>query len=109
MRRPPGGDGRRIASLFRQARGLSDDKRACDLGAILAADEIHKVVSECADPGYTACLVCPPDRDACPSGILLGSWPDSRQRAVLNRASSWVTTTSPLIGRSRPAGVVTTT
>ena len=71
MTRRSDGDGRRIARLFRQARGLSDDQRACDLGAILADDEIQIVVSDCANPGYTACLVSPPDRDACPSGILL--------------------------------------
>ena len=71
MTRRSGGDGTRIARLFRQARELSDDQRACDLRAILADDEIQVVVSDYADPGYTACLVCPPDRDTCPSGILL--------------------------------------
>jgi len=71
VRRRSGGDGRRTARLFRRARELSDEQRACDVAAILAADEIQVVVSDSADPGYTACLVCPPDRDACPSGILL--------------------------------------
>lgn len=62
-------NGLRIARLFRRARGLSDDTRACDLDRVRAQDDIDLVVSEVADPGYTACLVrSGPDL---PPGIIL--------------------------------------
>lgn len=61
-------NGQRIARLFRQARGLRED-RACDLDTIRAEDEIDLVMSELTNPGYTACLVRPgPDL---PCGIIL--------------------------------------
>lgn len=61
-------NGQRIAQLFRQARGLRED-RACDLDTIRAEDEIDLVISELTNPGYTACLVRPgPDL---PCGIIL--------------------------------------
>ncbi len=49
-------DGRRIAQLFRQHRGLLD-VRCCNLDEILAEDEIEIVASEFDHPGYAACLV----------------------------------------------------
>lgn len=49
--------GRRIARLFRKARELPRDVRACDLDGILAQDEIDVQESFCDDPGYTACLL----------------------------------------------------
>ena len=49
-------NGRRVARLFRQYRGIGDAK-ACDLDAILAEDDIEVIESSCADPGYTACLL----------------------------------------------------
>ena len=65
----PSRNGRRIAQLFRRARGLSDGARACDLDGILAEDDIEVVESEVREPGYTACLVRPaPDL---PAGIML--------------------------------------
>lgn len=68
MPTPSDRNGRRIARLFRQVRGLRK-VRACDLDRIRAEDEIDLVVSELANPGYTACLVRPgPDL---PCGIIL--------------------------------------
>lgn len=65
----PNRNGLRIARLFRRARELSDERRACDLDRIRAQDDIDLVVSEVAEPGYTACLVrSGPDT---PSGIIL--------------------------------------
>lgn len=61
-------NGRRIAQLFRQARGIRED-RACDLDTIREEDGIELVVSAVDNPGYTACLVRPgPDL---PCGIIL--------------------------------------
>ena len=65
----PSRNGRRVAQLFRRARGLSEGARACDLDGILAEDDIEVVESEFREPGYTACLVRPaPDS---PAGIIL--------------------------------------
>ncbi|MEQ1854895.1 MAG: ImmA/IrrE family metallo-endopeptidase [Longimicrobiales bacterium] len=62
-------NGLRIARLFRQARGLTEDQRTCDLALLRAEDSIDLVVSDLANPGYTACLVRPgPDL---PCGIIL--------------------------------------
>lgn len=49
-------DGRRIAQLFRQHRGLID-VRCCSLEQILADDEIELTSSDFGHPGYAACLV----------------------------------------------------
>ena len=62
-------NGRRIARLFRQSRRLSENERICDLDEIRAQDGIDLVISEVAEPGYTACLVCP--GPGLPSGIIL--------------------------------------
>lgn len=62
-------NGLRIARLFRRARQLSDDQRACDLDLIRAQDGIDLVISAVANPGYTACLVRP-GADL-PCGIIL--------------------------------------
>lgn len=61
--------GRRVARLFRKIRKISNDIRACDLDAILLADEIDLCHTSCLQPGYTACLVRP-DPDF-PPGIML--------------------------------------
>jgi hypothetical protein len=62
-------NGLRIARLFRQARGLTDAERACDLHRLLVEDEIDLAVSDLPNPGYTACLVCP--GPGFPSGIIV--------------------------------------
>lgn len=59
-------DGRRIAQLFRRARGL-EDVRCCNLESILTEDEIELSRSEFASPGFAACLLRTPGW----SGILL--------------------------------------
>jgi len=69
MARRENRNGLRMARLFRQARGLSEEERACDLDRIRADDEIDLAVSDVANPGYTACLVRP-DPDV-PCGIIL--------------------------------------
>lgn len=62
-------DGRRVARLFNQYRDVGDDQRACDLHRILKDDEMEVVVSHVAEPGYTACLLCPVPN--MPGGIVL--------------------------------------
>lgn len=62
-------EGRRIARLFNQYRDVGDDVRRCDLRRILEEDEIEVVVSDVADPGYTACLLQPVPGQ--PAGIIL--------------------------------------
>lgn len=65
----PNRNGLRIAKLFRRARGIPDEDRACNLDQLRADDDIDLVVSEVAEPGYAACLVRPgPD---VPCGIVL--------------------------------------
>ena len=69
-------DGRRIAQLFRKARGL-DDVRCCNLEAILADDEIELSYSELPSLPFAACLI----RTAGWSGIVLPSGqPGGRRR-----------------------------
>lgn len=65
----PSRNGLRVARLFRRTRGLSDERRACDLERILSEDDIEVVESEVAEPGYTACLVRPAPNF--PAGIIL--------------------------------------
>jgi len=61
-------NGVRIATLFRQARGLTEE-RTCNLERIREEDGIDLAVSDLPRPGYTACLVRPgPDL---PCGIIL--------------------------------------
>lgn len=59
-------DGRRIAQLFREARGLVD-VRCCNLEAILEDDEIELTTFDQEHPGCAACLVRMPGV----SGIML--------------------------------------
>lgn len=59
-------DGRRIAQLFRRARGL-EEVRCCNLDEILADDEIELSYSELPSLPFAACLV----RTAGWSGIVL--------------------------------------
>lgn len=71
--------GRRVARLFRKIRNLSDDVRACDLDAILRADQIDVSETWCTEPPYTACLVRP--NHDCPPGIMLApGQPRGRRR-----------------------------
>lgn len=58
-----------MARLSRKIRRLSDDVRACDLEAILDADQIDLCDTWCPQPGYTACLVRPDPE--CPPEIML--------------------------------------
>lgn len=51
----PSREGRRIAQLFRQYRGLGD-ARPVNLDGILEEDGIELITSREADPGYAACL-----------------------------------------------------
>lgn len=59
-------DGRRIAQLFRQARGLQE-VRCCSLEAILEEDEIELATFDQEHPGCAACLYRTPGY----SGIML--------------------------------------
>lgn len=68
MRNGTDRNGLRMATLFRQVRELTHE-RPCNLDRIREEDEIDLVVSDLANPGYTACLVRPgPDL---PCGIIL--------------------------------------
>ncbi|MCC6316617.1 MAG: ImmA/IrrE family metallo-endopeptidase [Gemmatimonadaceae bacterium] len=61
-------NGRRVAQLFRQARGLLD-VRCCNLEAILAEDDIDLETSKVEHPGHAGCLV----RTSGSSGIMVPS------------------------------------
>jgi hypothetical protein len=71
-------NGQRMARLFRRARELSDDRRACDLDEVLAQDGIDLEVSALVNPGYTACLVRP--GEDYPPGIILAPGQGSGRR-----------------------------
>jgi len=69
-------EGRRIAQLFRQSRGLRDI-RTCDLEAIVAEDDINVAEISLADPGFTACLLREPNSTP---GIFLAPGQDIGRR-----------------------------
>lgn len=73
--------GRRIASLYRQERGL-DGVRQCPLDELLTVDSVELAESHLGDPGYLGALIRPP-YSPCP-GILLapGQTPGQRRFSI---------------------------
>lgn len=75
-------DGLRFARLFRQARALPDEPRACDLRAICEADQIEVITMEHATPGFTACLICPSPDIPCGIALAPGQGPGRRRFSI---------------------------